>query len=200
MTATADRMATLALVWSLIMAGVMLTATPSAAAGEITEKAAEAETLLQSGEAGPAFDALGTAVDAFWKVAPLTIREAYFLAAGDGDGRPIPRPDGPFRSGERARVLLEPLGYGFTEDSGIFRIALTTGIEIRTPGGLILAKSEDFGRLEWAGPGRNRNFTGRIGIDLPELKPGDYELLVTLGDQASQKTASVALPFSIGEN
>jgi hypothetical protein len=179
--------------------GIVLCLATAAAAGEVADKAAEAEALLQSGEVAPAFEALSAAVDSFWASAPLTIKQAYFVAGEDG-AKFSPRPDGPFRSGETARVHLEPLGYGFSEDSGSFRIALTTSIEIRTPGGLILAKTEDFGRLEWAGRAKSRTFNGRVGIDLPDLKAGDYELLVTVSDEATQKTASVTLPFSVAAN
>ena len=182
------------------MTGIVLGLATAVQAGEVADKAAEAEALLQSGEPGAAFDALGTAVDAFWTMAPLTISQAYFVTGGENGGMFAPRPQGPFRSGERARVHVEPLGYGFTEDSGTFRIVLTTGIEIRTPGGLILAKSEDFGRLEWAGRAKSHTFNGRVGIDLPDLKPGDYELLLTVSDQSSQKTTSATLPFSIAAN
>ncbi len=179
--------------------GIVLCLATAAAAGEVANKAAEAEALLQSGEAGAAFEALSAAVDSFWASAPLTIKQAYFVTDENG-ARFSPRPDGPFRSGETARVHLEPLGYGFNEDSGVFRIALTTGIEIRTPGGLILAKTEDFGRLEWVGRAKSRTFNGRVGIDLPDLKAGDYELLVTVSDEATEKTASVTLPFSVTAN
>jgi hypothetical protein len=179
---------------------VLCLATAAAAAGEVADKAAEAEALLQSGEAGAAFEALSAAVDSFWARAPLTIKQAYFVIGGEDGAKFSPRPDGPFRSGETARVHLEPLGYGFSEDSGVFRIALATSIEIRTPGGLILAKTEDFGRLEWAGRAKSRTFNGRVGIDLPDLKAGDYELLVTVSDEATQKTASVTLPFSVAAN
>jgi hypothetical protein len=180
--------------------GIVLCLVTAAAAGEVADKAAEAEALLQSGEAAPAFEALSAAVDSFWTSAPLTIKQAYFVTGGEDGGKFSPRPDGPFRSGETARVHLEPLGYGFREDSGIFRIVLATSIEIRTPGGLILAKTEDFGRLEWAGRAKSRTFNGRVGIDLPDLKAGDYELLVTVSDGATQKTASVTLPFSVAAN
>ena len=179
--------------------GIVLCLATAAAAGDVADKAAEAEALLQSGEAGAAFEALSAAVDSFWASAPLTIKQAYFVTGEDG-AKFSPRPDGPFRSGETARVHLEPLGYGFRENSGIFRIALTTSIEIRTPGGLILAKTEDFGRLEWAGRAKSRTFNGRVGIDLPDLKAGDYELLVTVSDEATQKSASVTLPFSVAAN
>jgi hypothetical protein len=179
--------------------GIVLCLATAAVAGEVANKAAEAEALLQTGQAGPAFEALSDAVDSFWASAPLTIKQAYFVTGEDG-ARFSPRPDGPFRSGETARVHLEPLGYGFSEDSGAFRIVLSTSIEIRTPGGLILAKTGNFGRLEWTGPAKSRTFNGRVGIDLPELKAGDYELLLTVNDEATHKTASVTLPFSVASN
>ena len=199
MTAHAERPRMHAAGRAVAAMGIVLCLATAAAAGEVADKAAEAEALLQSGEAAPAFEALSAAVDSFWASAPLTIKQAYFVAGEDG-GKFSLRPDGPFRSGETARVHLEPLGYGFSEDSGIFRIALTTSIEIRTPGGLILAKTEDFGRLEWAGRAKSRTFNGRVGIDLPDLKAGDYELLVTVSDEATQKTTSVTLPFSVASN
>jgi hypothetical protein len=185
---------------AIVAAGIVLCLVTGARAGDVADKAAEAEALLQSGETVPAFEALSAAVDSFWASAPLAIKTAYFVTGGENGGSFSERPDGPFRSGEAARVHVEPLGYGFSENSGLFRIELTTSIEIRTPGGLILAKTEDFGRLEWSGRGRSRTFNGRVGIDLPDLKAGDYELILTLTDQASQKTASVTLPFSIAAN
>ena len=36
-----------------------------------------------------------------------------------------------------------------------------------------------------------------IALPLPSLKPGDYELLLTLRDQGSDKTATVTLPFAV---
>lgn len=200
MTAHAERPRMRAAGRAVAATGIVLCLATAAAAGEVADKAAEAEALLQSGEVAPAFEALSAAVDSFWMNAPLTIKQAFFVTGGEDGAKFSRRPDGPFQSGETARVHLEPLGYGFSEDSGIFRIALTTSIEIRTPGGLILAKTEDFGRLEWAGRAKSRTFNGRVGIDLPDLKAGDYELLVTVSDEATQKTASVTLPFSVAAN
>jgi hypothetical protein len=199
MTAHADRPRMRIARRAVAATGIVFCLATAAPAGEVADKAAEAETLLQSGEAGPAFEALSAAVDSFWASAPLTIKQAYFVTDEDG-AKFSQRPDGAFRSGETARVHLEPLGYGFREDSGTFRIALTTSIELRTPGGLILAKTEDFGRLEWAGRAKSRTFNGRVGIDLPDLKAGDYELLVTVSDEATKKTASVTLPFTVAAN
>lgn len=150
--------------------------------------AAEAESLLQAGEPSTAFDALEAAVDAFWREAPLTIKDARFDSEGNG---------ATFAPSAQVGIHLRPLGYGFEPVGNGNRVALDAGIEIRTPGGLILAETDDFGRLEWTGAGKNRNFAGRISIAMPDLKPGDYELLLTLTDQATRKTASIVLPFAI---
>lgn len=167
---------------------LVLAVVPLAAAGDVTDLAREAEGLLSADEPATAFDAMDAAVDAFWRAAPLIIEDARFDPEGDS---------ATFAPAARVGVHLRPLGYGFDETDGNFRISLDTDVEIRSPGGLILAKSEDFAKLEWTGPTRNRTFAGRISIDMPDLKPGDYELRLTVTDAASQKTANISLPFSI---
>jgi hypothetical protein len=169
----------------------------TARAGEVASKAAEAETLLQSDQPGAAFDALDAAVAAFWSAAPLVIRSAAFATDGGNSVTSDASAGRPLRSGERATILIEPLGYGFAEGNGEYRIALKTGIEIRTPGGLILAKTDDFAQLEWNGPVKNRSFTARIGVELPKLKSGNYEILLTLTDHTSNNSATATLPFEV---
>jgi hypothetical protein len=165
-----------------------LAVVPPATAGDVTDLAREAEGLLAEGEPATAFDTMNAAVDAFWRAAPLIIEDARFDHEGDS---------ATFAPATRVGIHLRPLGYGFDETDGNFRISLDTDVEIRSPGGLILAKSEDFARLEWTGATRNRTFTARISIDMPDLKPGDYELRLTVTDAVSEKTANITLPFSI---
>lgn len=167
---------------------LVLAVVPPAAAGDVADLAREAEGLLAADEPATAFDAMDAAVDAFWRAAPLIIVDARFDPEDDS---------ATFAPAARVGIHLRPLGYGFDEIDGNFRISLDTDVEIRSPGGLILAKSEDFTKLEWTGPARNRAFTGRISIDMPDLKPGNYELRLTINDTATQKTANITLPFSV---
>jgi hypothetical protein len=199
MTASAGRPLTSLIASTMLVAASIVSMTPQASAGEVADKAAEAETLLGAGDAADGFVALNAAVDAFWAAAPLTLRHIYFAGSASA-GLAARRPDGPFLPGDLARVYLEPVGYGLAETDGTYTIALDTGIEIRTPGGLILAKSENFGHLEWKGTVKNRSFNGRISIDLPELKAGDYELVITVDDPASGKSTSATLPFTVVAN
>lgn len=184
----ADVQRTLRAVVAPLTAFAILLAAP-ATAGDVADLAGNAEDLLQAGEPTAAFDAMDAAVDAFWREAPLIIEGAHFIPEGDS---------ATFAPAEQVSIQLQPLGYGFeVTDGGEFRISLSTDVEIRSPGGLIFGKSEEFGRLEWMGPAENRAFAGRISIAMPDLKPGDYELLLTVTDGATGKTANVTLPFSI---
>ena len=102
------------------------------------------------------------------------------------------------RPGDTLLIYFEPIGYAFAPDGDIFRIAIAADVEIHTPGGLILAKSTDFGRLEWSARAKTREVHAQLKLPLPpKLKPGDYQLLMTLRDQGSPKTVTVTLPFSI---
>ena len=84
-------------------------------------------------------------------------------------------------------------------DGDGFRSAIATDVEIRTPGGLILASAPDFGQLRWSGRTKMHEVHATIALPLPELKPGEYRLLITLRDQGSAKTATVTLPFTVAE-
>ena len=179
-------LATAALLWS---ANVI--------AGETASSAAEAEALLQAGKAEEAIGALDKAVDAFWAASPLQFRTALFADSVVAFGKYEKRQDSSFRSGDTVLIYLEPVGYGFVDEGGLMKIALVADIEIKTPGGLLLGKAENFGALEWKGRAKSREVHAQIGLDLPALKPGNYEILVTLRDQATGKSATATLPFSI---
>jgi hypothetical protein len=185
-----------ALVRAAVVAAAIVSAATVARAGEVADKAAEAETLLQSGQTNAAFEALDAAVDGFWSEAPLIIHSAAFASEGGNKVTPGDTAQ-PLRAGERVTILVEPLGYRIAEGDGSFQIALKTGIEIRSPGGLTLAKTNDFGHLEWSGPVKNRSFTGRVGVELPKLKPGNYEVRLTLTDENSNNSATATLPFEV---
>lgn len=188
------RSAAAAALLALLAAGSLPT---TALAGAIAEDAGNAETLLAQGQPAEALAAFDKATDAFWAASPLQFRAALFAASVKGFGQYEPRADANFRSGDTALVYLEPVGYGFTPSGSGYDVAFTTGIEIRTAGGILLAKTDDFGRLDWHGRSESHEVQAAVGITLPTLKPGNYQLKLTLSDAASAKQASVTLPFTI---
>jgi hypothetical protein len=175
-----------------------LVATPARAA-EIADAANVAEGLLAAGDAAGALAAIDRSAAAFWDASPLQLRVAAFADTVDGFGRYTPRADPTFRAGDTVTVYLEPFGFGFTPDGDGFRATIAADIEIRTKGGLVLASAKDFGRLEWSGRTKMHEVHATVALALPNVKPGDYELLLTLRDQGSAKIATVTLPFAVAD-
>jgi hypothetical protein len=170
-----------------------------ATAGEVADKAALAETLLDRGYAEAGLAAFDKAADAFWKASPLQLRVITFADSVSGYGDYAPRPDSVFRNGDTLRIYLEPVGYGFSPDGDGVTAAIAVDVEIRTPGGLILGSADDLVRLEWTGKRPMHEVQASVALPLPDLKPGAYELLLTLRDQGSSKVKDVTLPFTVAE-
>lgn len=172
---------------------------PGASAGPLGDQAARAETLLAEGKAHAALEAFDRATEAFWGTSPLQFRTVTFADHVTGFGKYEPRGSSQFHAGDTVTVYLEPVGYGYLPSEAGFRVAMTTDLEIRTPGGLILAKSDDFGEVTWEGRSRTHEVHTTINVALPDLKPGDYLIRLTLADRASAKSASVTMPFEVVE-
>lgn len=169
-----------------------------ALAGPITDDATKAEQAIGAGDAAGAIAAFDQATDAFWDAAPLAFRVATFADNVTGFGKYTPRGDATFHAGDAATIYLEPVGYGFAADGDNFRVSYATGIEIRTPGGLILGKTDDFGTADWSGRTKSHEVQAVVNVTLPTaLPPGSYLLLLTLKDAATAKSATVTLPFTI---
>jgi hypothetical protein len=181
---------------ALLVAGGLST---GASAGAVGGLAMNADALLQQGKPAEALDAFDKATDAFWEASPLQFRVALFATSVKGFGQYEARADATFHSGDQAIVYVEPVGYGFTAAGSEFTVAFTSGIAITTAGGILLAKTDDFGRIEWQGRAKSHEVQAAVTVTLPTLKPGDYRLSLTLADAASAKQASVTLPFSIVE-
>ena len=170
-----------------------------AAAGEIADRAAEAEALLSAGDAAGALAAFDEAADIFRAALPLATRVAVLaddirgyasFSAHDGTAYP---------PGSSLRVYLEPVGVDYVRDGAGVAASLAIDVEIRTPGGIILASASDFGRLDWKARHALGELYASVEVPLPDLKPGDYQLVVTLRQAVSGEAATVALPFSVGE-
>lgn len=172
-------------------------AATAARAGEMADWATIAEDLLDGGDPAGALSAAERSEAAFWAASPLQLRVAAFADRVDGFGRYTPHTDPTFRAGDTITVYLEPFGFGFTPDGDGFKAAIAADVEIRTKGGLTLATAKDFGRLEWSGRTKMHEVHATIALPLPSLKPGDYELILTLRDQGSAKTATATLPFAV---
>lgn len=195
MTFGASRLSGMALAGAMVLA--LLGAPVAAAAGEVADKAADAERLLGEGKVDDAIKALDASVEAFWKAAPLTFRKALFVDEATGFGEFKPRPDAVFAPGAELRIYAEPVGFGWQDENGAEKITFRTAIEIRNAKGLILAKSSAPAVLEKTSRSKSRDFHITVTFTLPDLKPGDYQLVLTVTDAATGKSAPIELPITI---
>jgi len=170
-----------------------------AEAGDIADKAALAERLVERGYPEAALAAFDKSVDAFWAATPLQLRVIAFADSVAVYGSYVPRADTTFRNGDTLRVYFEPVGYGFATDGDGVRAEIAVDVEIRTPGGLILGKAKDFAKLGWTGMRPMHEVQATVETRLPFLKPGEYLLLMTLRDANSSKSKDVSLPFTVAE-
>ena len=182
----------------IAMAGALLFAVSGAAlAGEIADKAAEAETLLQAGKPVEAQAAIEAAVEAFWKAAPFTLKNARFVDEAKGYGDYVAHAGSTFAPSSTLQIYVEPQGFGSAEVDGGHKIAFASDVEIRNAGGQILTRSAAPALLEKTSRNKNREFQITVGFQLPALKPGDYVLVLTVTDQATGRSAPVELPFTV---
>ncbi|MCB1487072.1 MAG: hypothetical protein KDJ88_06395 [Bauldia sp.] len=168
-------------------------------AGPIADQAKLSETLLGRGYDSAALSAFSKAAAAFWDASPLQLRTVVFADKVEGYANYTPRANSVFRNNDTLRIYFEPVGFAFKPDGDGFSSTIAADLQIRTPGGLILATSEDFGRLHWQGRSKMHEVQATIEFPLPDFKPGEYQLLLTLRDEGSPKKTTVTLPFSVAE-
>jgi hypothetical protein len=183
-----------------LTACVLALAAPSAVlAGDVADAAARAERFLDEGKTQEAIDAFAGATDAFWRAMPLAFSTVAFAEQVRSYGDFSPLAAAQFRAGEAALVYLEPVGFEWMPEGNAFLSNLEADLEIRSPSGLIFGKAEKFATFARTSRHKSRELDLRIRVALPELKPGSYELLLTLRDTISGKTASASLPFTLVE-
>jgi hypothetical protein len=178
--------------------GIALATASGALAGPIGDKATEAEHLIAAGDAAGSLAAFDAATEAFWTASPLQFRAALFADNVTAFGKYEPRANNTFHAGDTLQVYLEPVGYGFATDGDGYRASFSAGIEIRK-GDLILGKTDDLGMFGWQGRTKSREVHAAVSVGLPSLSPGDYQLLLTLNDATSGKSATTTLPFTVAK-
>src|SRR6476660_8003278 len=105
------------------MFALLVVAWPIAAgAGEIADRATEAERLLGEGKAAEAQAAFDKAAAAFWIASPLQLRVVTFADEVKGFGNYTPHVGAAFQPSDALLIYFEPIGYAFAPDGDIFKI------------------------------------------------------------------------------
>ncbi|PWJ91490.1 hypothetical protein C8D77_103187 [Mesorhizobium loti] len=183
-----------------IMAVLMALAisTPCAFAGEIGDRAAEAEKLLQSGDGAGALDKFRSAEEAFWQAMPLAVQNVKQVDTASGFGIYSERANHTYKPGEKIVLYMEPIGYGYGSDGlGNSMIALSVDITVVSAAGETLGTSEKVGRVQVASRSHNRELFFKLDLSLDGLPPGKYRCDFLMHDENSNKTAPFTTDIEI---
>jgi hypothetical protein len=183
----------------VLATGIGFSLLQAAFAGDLVDKAGEAEAALGAGKNREAVLLMREALTEAWKSAPLSIDKAVFVqkpAAGFGIYNP--RREAVFADGEPLLIYLEPIGFTWKQEDGIYRSHMAVDFELLSPDGNILAGKRDFGEFKFASHAFNTEYMANMTLNLTGAPKANYVLLVTLRDQLNNdQSASVELPFEI---
>jgi hypothetical protein len=128
---------------------------------------------------------------------PLEIRVAW-AATVTGFGRYELPASTVFHPNEQVHVYVEPINYGFQPTNNGFHVEIAANVRILRPDGTAIARQDDLSRLGFDAPTEQRDFARDLTVTLPSLRPGMYQLELTLYDfGTAMKSAPVILPFSV---
>ncbi|MBO6894795.1 MAG: hypothetical protein JJ866_22835 [Roseibium sp.] len=184
---------------SIVFAFALVFVLPlTAAAGPIQDKAASAEAALQQGEGSKAIALLREAVEQAWKEAPISVQKALFVSApADGFGIYNARADNVFPAGEALVVYLEPVGFDWKQQDGLFMSLLTVDFDLASPDGKVLAGQKGFGKFDFKSHVANTEYMANLTLNISGAPAADYLLVLTVNDELGGGSTKVSLPFSI---
>lgn len=174
----------------------------AAGAGEIADKAAEAEAMLASGDDLGAVTAAREAFAVAWNsTAGLSFGETLLLAEpAAGYGIYNPRESESFKIGEPVLIYAEPIGFAHgSAGEGLYAIGFFVDLKVSTEAGEVLGELQNLTELDLASRYPNREFQANLTYDLEGLTPGRYVLTTTLRDKYSAKIGSFDTTIEIVE-
>ncbi|MHA7772038.1 hypothetical protein [Roseibium sp. M-1] len=181
-----------------IAIGLVLSSWGLAIAGPLQEKTAAVEAALAEGNGGEAIAQMREVLFEVWKQAPLAIQTATFVTApADGYGLYTVRTDTAFGSGEPLLIYLEPIGFDWKQENGLFTSLLTVDFDLGTPDGTVLASQKGFGRFDFKSHVPNTEYMANLTLNVSGAPAGDYVLDLIVNDETGSGSAKVRMPFSI---
>jgi hypothetical protein len=185
--------------FAAILVVAAMAASPSTA-GEIGKRAAEAERLLQSGDAAGALEEFRGAEDALWQAMPLAVKNIRHVESAEGVGIYVERASHAYRPGEKIVLYMEPIGYGYGSDGlGNSVIALSVDLTVFTQSGESLGTVENISQIRLASHTRNRELFFKLHLTLEQdsLPAGKYRAEFVMHDANSDKKATFSTDFEI---
>jgi hypothetical protein len=182
------------------LAALIISTSTAAFAGEIADKAAEAEKALQANDGAGALAKFRDAEEALWKAMPLQVMNVKHITAASGFGIYNERPNHIYKPGEEIVLYMEPVGYGYGSDGlGNSQMALYVDLTVLSDSGEKLGTFEKLGRIQLASRSHNREMFFKLNVSLDGVPPGKYRADFLMHDENSQKTAPFTTDFEIAQ-
>lgn len=168
-------------------------------AGGLLTKAEKAEKALDAGRSSAAITLMRSALIDAWKAAPISIASAHFVAKPpEGYGIFNVRSDAVFASNEDLLIYLEPVGFTWIQENGIYRSHLAADFELITGDGDVIGGREGFGEFRFASMAHNTEYMANLTLSITGAPQGQYILKITLRDVFNDnQRASTRMPFEI---
>jgi hypothetical protein len=193
-----------------IFAALLITAilSGSASAGEISDKASQAEALAADGKSVEAIEALEQATNSLWVRLPqLSFRKVLWIEAGHsalrGFGAYIRRETNVYRADEEMIAYAEPVGFAWRKmrddkrNDDIWQSDFAADITIKTKDGKHLHSQKDIGKGGTAIRSRSHEYGIRVTVTMSNIPAGEYMAEFTVRDAVSGKSGRFSLPFVV---
>ncbi len=181
-------------------AAVALALATAALAGPVTDKAAEAETAISSGDYLAGLAAGQDILAQVWDATPgiLFLETLPVTEPAAGFGLYNPRPDAVYKSGEPIILYAEPVGFGYgTGGEGLYTVGFSVDLQVLDEAGQELANVQGVTELNLTSRYKNREFQANLTYNLDGIAAGKYRLVTTLRDKNSAKIGSFETAIEI---
>jgi hypothetical protein len=170
----------------------------SASAGEITDKAAQAESLAASGKSVEAIEALDQATTSLWDKLPLSFRKVLWIAeTARSFGGYTPRQTNVYKAGDEMIVYAEPVGFSWRKVGDMWQSDLAADLTLKTRDGKPVHFQKDLGKGGMSSRARNREYNIRLTVTMADIPAGEYVAEFAVRDAVSGKSGTFSLPFVI---
>ncbi len=172
--------------------------TGTAHAGELVDGAKSAEAEAAAGKPLQAFDTMRETTLILWRQSPLLFRNARFVAEQpSGFGIYQPKKKNVFKPGEKLIAYVEPVGFTWKSEGGLYRALMVADLIIRTGEGKVIAGQKEFGTFKFESHEQNMEVMAVLTVDFSGAQKGKYVLECQVPDKLSAKKGSFELPFEI---
>lgn len=170
-----------------------------ATAGELVDRATEAEGLLDKGDGMAAYEKLRQTMSVATGKIPFDIRKAFFVSEKPvifGNYSRVKTNE--FPVGSSLITYAEPVGLAWKpSDDGEVQSQFTVDFELRNPAGEILAVQKAFGNFKIASHEPLFEIYTPLTLDVSAVPAGDYVLKYTFNDLNSKKSSDIEQRFKL---